>query len=195
MIFIAGKSINRPLSGNGFTLLEVMISSVILTVSLLGVAGMYGFSSKFSYEARQHTQVTTIANEILERLRINKKAWINNIILKSDNQYYELQISNHSSDEKQKLGRSSFCTTDISQCHNSLIVEQDVNAWTTHLSSVFSSSVAMVCIRMLKNKNTDLVNVELSFNWSLEPEVNVNHFGGCNSNYDGIKCFYIKTTL
>jgi len=39
MIFIAGKSINRPLSGNGFTLLEVMISSVILTVSLLGVAG------------------------------------------------------------------------------------------------------------------------------------------------------------
>ncbi len=38
MIFIAGKSINRPLSGNGFTLLEVMISAVILTVSLLGVA-------------------------------------------------------------------------------------------------------------------------------------------------------------
>jgi len=53
----------------------------------------------------------------------------------------------------------------------------------------------MVCIRMLKNKNTDLVNVELSFNWSLEPEVNVNYFDGCNSNYDGIKYFYIKTTL
>ena len=34
----------------GFTLLEVMISTVILTVSLLGVAGMYGFASKFSYE-------------------------------------------------------------------------------------------------------------------------------------------------
>jgi len=29
----------------GFTLLEVMISTVILTVSLLGVAGMYGFGA------------------------------------------------------------------------------------------------------------------------------------------------------
>ena len=150
MIFIAGKSINRPLSGNGFTLLEVMISAVILTLSLLGVAGMYGFSSKFSYEARQHTQVTTIANEILERLRINKKAWIKNIISKSDNQYYELKVANSSSDNKQKIGRSSFCKTDISQCHNSLIVEQDVNAWTTHLSSVFSSSVAMVALFPLR---------------------------------------------
>ena len=179
----------------GFTLLEVMISSVILTVSLLGVAGMYGFSSKFSYEARQHTQVITIANGILERLKINKKAWLNNIISNSDNQYYELQIANPSSDNKQKIGRPLFCTTDISQCHNRLIVEQDVNAWKKHLSSVFSSSVAMICIRMLKNKNTDLVAVELNINWSLEPAVNVNHSGGCNLNYDEIKHFHIKTIL
>ena len=66
----------------GFALLEVMISSVILTVGLLGIAGMYGFASKFSYEARQHTQVVYIANDIMEHLRMSKIAWLKSVLLR-----------------------------------------------------------------------------------------------------------------
>ena len=79
----------------GFALLEVMISSVILTVGLLGIAGMYGFASKFSYEARQHTQVVYIANDIMEHLRMSKIAWLKSVLL-TGNGSYQLNIHNQS---------------------------------------------------------------------------------------------------
>ena len=60
----------------GFTLLEVLIAAVVLTISLLGLIVLQGVSKYSSYEARQRTVAMYIATDLQDRLRLNKTAWI-----------------------------------------------------------------------------------------------------------------------
>ena len=142
----------------GFTLLEVMISTVILTVSLLGVAGMYGFASKFSYEARQHTQAVYIANDIMERLRMSKIAWLKSALLKDDGSY-QLNINNQSA-----TALLPTCNKKQNCRYNDLILH-DVTDWQQHLASAFPSSSASVCLSLKRRKTEPVIDADLTVNW------------------------------
>ncbi len=48
------KFCNRKIQ-SGFTLIEVLVTAIILSVSLLGLVGLQGISKYSSYEARQNT--------------------------------------------------------------------------------------------------------------------------------------------
>lgn len=56
---------------SGFSLLEVLIAVVILSVGLLGLAGMQVTSLKYVTSSLQRTQATSLAYDILDRLRAN----------------------------------------------------------------------------------------------------------------------------
>ena len=56
----------------GFTLIEVLVTLVILTFGLLGIAGLMAKGQRVSFEAFQRHQALQIANEMAERLRANK---------------------------------------------------------------------------------------------------------------------------
>lgn len=55
----------------GFSLLEVMISVGILSVALLGTAGLMAASLRSTNTAYQRTQATILADDILDRMRTN----------------------------------------------------------------------------------------------------------------------------
>lgn len=59
----------------GFSLLEVMIAAVILSFGLLGLVAMQATAKFSSYEARQRTIANWLANDLVERVRINKDSW------------------------------------------------------------------------------------------------------------------------
>jgi len=56
----------------GFTLIEVLVTLVILTFGLLGIGGLMAKGQRVSYESFQRHQALQIANEMAERLRANK---------------------------------------------------------------------------------------------------------------------------
>ena len=56
---------------SGFSLLEVLIAVVILSVGLLGLAGMQVTSLKYVTSSLQRTQATSLAYDILDRMRAN----------------------------------------------------------------------------------------------------------------------------
>lgn len=56
----------------GFTLIEVMVTLVILLFGLLGLAGLIVKGQRAAYEAYQRQQALTVANDIAERLRANQ---------------------------------------------------------------------------------------------------------------------------
>lgn len=66
-----------PSSQRGVTLIEVLVTVVILSVGLLGVAAMQAFSLQSGQAAFQRTQATTIAYEISDQLRANRSRVLN----------------------------------------------------------------------------------------------------------------------
>ena len=56
----------------GFTLIEVLVTLVILTFGLLGIAGLMAKGQRASFEAFQRQQATSIASDMAERVRANR---------------------------------------------------------------------------------------------------------------------------
>lgn len=55
-------------SSQGFTIMEVLIALVILSVGLLGAASMQYSSSKYNRNSRDGTEASTLASDCAERL-------------------------------------------------------------------------------------------------------------------------------
>lgn len=56
----------------GFTLLEVLVTIVVLSLGLLGYAGLQMASLKNSASAYQRSQATILAYDIIDRMRVNR---------------------------------------------------------------------------------------------------------------------------
>ncbi len=59
---------------SGFTLLEVMVAMVVLSIGLLGLAGLMASSMRNNQSAYHSTQATWFAYDILDRMRANRTA-------------------------------------------------------------------------------------------------------------------------
>jgi type IV pilus assembly protein PilV len=57
----------------GFTLIEVMISALILAIGLLALSGMQAVSFSRNVDANELTVGTNLAADILERIQFNRK--------------------------------------------------------------------------------------------------------------------------
>ena len=62
------SSINE---GRGFTLLEVLIAVVVLSIGLLGVAGLQALGQQSNHSAYLRSQATALAYDIIDRMRAN----------------------------------------------------------------------------------------------------------------------------
>lgn len=56
---------------NGFTLLEVLVAVVVLSIGLLGLAGLQASGLSQNNTAYQRTQATLLAYDMLDRMRAN----------------------------------------------------------------------------------------------------------------------------
>lgn len=61
----------------GLTLIEILVALTVLSVGLLGLAGMQTASVKFSTSAYQRTQATALAYDLVDRMRGNRLAALN----------------------------------------------------------------------------------------------------------------------
>lgn len=67
------KATCRPNQG-GFSLLEVLIAVVILSIGLLGLAGLQTTSLQSNFSAAQVSQATFLASDLMDRMRANSEA-------------------------------------------------------------------------------------------------------------------------
>lgn len=58
----------------GFTLIEVLVTVIVLSIGLLGLAGLQATALKFNSTAYQRSQATILAYDIAEQMRANAKA-------------------------------------------------------------------------------------------------------------------------
>ena len=58
----------------GFSLLEVLIALLVLSVGLLGIAGLQTVSLRFNHQSYERTQATVLISEIFEKIAANPVA-------------------------------------------------------------------------------------------------------------------------
>lgn len=66
------KRAKSPESAAGVSLLESLIALLILSIGLLGLAGLHTQSMQYNYDAYHRTQATNLAYDISERMRANR---------------------------------------------------------------------------------------------------------------------------
>jgi type IV pilus assembly protein PilV len=68
------KLASRPLllHARGFTLTEILVTLVIISVGLLGVAGLHSMSLRNNFDALIRSHASALADEIADRMRTNR---------------------------------------------------------------------------------------------------------------------------
>ena len=56
----------------GFTLTEILVTLVIISVGLLGVAGLHSLSLRNNFDALIRSRASALADEIADRMRTNR---------------------------------------------------------------------------------------------------------------------------
>lgn len=64
---------NGRLARRGFTLLELLIAVLTLSVGVLGVASLQILTTQSSFSASQRTEATMLANAVIDRMRANSE--------------------------------------------------------------------------------------------------------------------------
>ncbi len=104
-------------TASGFTLIEVLVTIVVVSIGLLGLAGLQisGLRANVSSEAR--SKATLLANNIIERMRANPLG-IQNPVAAADNQYANITTAAQNCNtppnpfcSNSSLGPAATCTT------------------------------------------------------------------------------------
>ena len=56
----------------GFTLIEVLVSLLILAIGVLGIIALQFKGLQYSYDANVRSQITFLANDIADKMRLNQ---------------------------------------------------------------------------------------------------------------------------
>lgn len=67
----------KTASQTGFTLIEVLVAMLILSIGLLGMAGLQSLSFKMNQSAHLSSQATFLSYDMIDRMRANRKAALN----------------------------------------------------------------------------------------------------------------------
>ncbi len=62
---------NAGARSHGFSLIEVMVALLVLSIGLLGIAGLQVFSLKYNHQSYERTQAVTLIYDIADRMRAN----------------------------------------------------------------------------------------------------------------------------
>lgn len=112
---------------NGFSLIEVLIALVVLSIGLLGVASLQTKSQQFNRGAYLHTQATVFAHDILERARANPQGNASSSYNKPNNQEHTTCYSSPG-------------------CSPQEIAENDMFEWSESIKSSLPGGKSIICI-------------------------------------------------
>jgi type IV pilus assembly protein PilV len=114
-------------SQRGFTLLEVLVALVILSIGLIGLAGLQSASLKQNYNAYLRSQATALAYNMADRVRANA-------------------LGASSSNYNGISGTATSGCVSTSGCTEADMAANDVFEWNADLASLLPLGEGEVCV-------------------------------------------------
>ena len=106
---------NATLHNRGFSLIEVLVALLILSIGLLGLAALQTTSLQYNTGSYHRTQATYLAYDIIDRMRANSAA-----VADSDGNGYDQPISTN-------VTAGTNC--DTANCTSAQLALFDVKKW------------------------------------------------------------------
>lgn len=103
----------RPRRQRGVTLVEVLITVVVLAIGLLGLAGLQLNGLRFTHSAYQTSQATIAAYDIIDRMRVNRLA--------AESGAYDIAFG--------ATPATANCTGSGTNCSPSALASADLGEW------------------------------------------------------------------
>ena len=129
----------------GFTLIEVLVSSLILALGLVGVAGLQALALKSNQSAYLRSQASALAYDLADRMRTNVQG--------ADSGFYVPgQASLHAT-----------CSS-TSGCSVQQVAQNDLAEWNAALAANLPMGTGFVCIDSTPNDGTGVGNPQCDGN-------------------------------
>jgi type IV pilus assembly protein PilV len=109
------------LKRSGFSLLEVLITLVIISIGLLGLAGLQAKALKNNHSAYHRSQSTLLAYDIVDRMRANTESMGNYL---STFMVPTVALA------------QATCKTTGAGCSSALMAQNDLFEWNTDLTTI-----------------------------------------------------------
>jgi len=124
---------------NGFTLIEVLIAALVLSVGLLGLAGLQAASIKNNLSAYNRSQATQLAYDMADRMRANKNASLDpatgNVIAGST--YLTMDLAD--------AAAQASCAA-VTGCSGAQMAENDLFQWNAALTGTLPSGTGTITV-------------------------------------------------
>ena len=102
----------NKMSNKGFTLIEVLVALFILSTGILGAVAMQASAKKGSFDAMQRSMASSLAQDIVERMRGNDTDPTNGILNGYNGSAYGLGELVHLSDNQRCNSSATLCTSE-----------------------------------------------------------------------------------
>ncbi len=118
----------------GVTLLEMLVTLLILSIGLLGVAALQSRGQQVSVASYVRTQATMLGNDIMEQIVVNREFAKNDVI---DNGtgigfgYVSKSPSDSELDNPGTIPKLKYC--DLNECTDTELRDYDLIRWYFHL--------------------------------------------------------------
>jgi type IV pilus assembly protein PilV len=130
---------------SGFTMLEVLITLVVISIGLLGLAGLQIFALKNTQDAGFRVTATLLANDMIDRMKANYEGVIFDHYNRSSAADYTTQVA--------------ACVTTPSAtatgCTASDFAQNDRFEWAQRVAASLPGGQAVVCVTSTPNAGTD----------------------------------------
>ncbi len=120
---------------SGFTLIEVLVSVLILSIGLIGVAGLQAVSLKNNQSAFMRSQASALAYDLADRMRSN--------VLSADTSLYDPATA----------APISACSTPTG-CTPQELARNDLDEWDAAIATYLPMGEGFVCIDSTPNDGT-----------------------------------------
>jgi type IV pilus assembly protein PilV len=132
-VTMMSNAVQRHRGANaGFTLLEVLVAVLVLSIGLLGIAGLQVTGLRFNHSAYMRTQATLLAYEMADRMRANRPT-----MLPPANSY---DIPNAA------VGAGVPACETVAGCAAAQMAQNDVFQWQRRLAQVLPNGQGVVCL-------------------------------------------------
>ena len=135
------KTIPRVKLQIGTSLVEVLVSVIIIAIGMLGLAALQNTSLKLSYQSYLRSQVNFLANDLIDRIRANPNA-----------QIYELS-------EDDSISQANCFASNTNGCSISEMREFDLYYWRQQAISLLPEATAEITY----NDSQKLYSLHLSW--------------------------------